>query len=107
MAHFAKINDYGVVETVVVVPDSQEYRGNEYLNELGLEGDWLRTSYNTLAGTHLLGGVPFRYNHASIGGTFDPSIEPDGAFVPPYPSEGEWVLDQDTQSWVEASNGDS
>lgn len=46
MAHFAKINADNIVENVLVVPDEQEHRGEEYLNELGLEGRWIQTSYN-------------------------------------------------------------
>lgn len=46
MAHFAKINAYNTVTWVVVVPDSEEHRGQEYLNEIGLDGRWIQTSYN-------------------------------------------------------------
>lgn len=46
MAHFAEINDNNIVERVVVVPNDQEHRGEEYLNEIGLKGRWIQTSYN-------------------------------------------------------------
>lgn len=46
MAHFAKLDDNNFVETVVVVPDEQEHRGEQYLNEIGLEGRWIQTSFN-------------------------------------------------------------
>ena len=46
MAHFAKIDENNTVQEVLVVPDEQEHRGEEYLNELGLEGRWIQTSYN-------------------------------------------------------------
>ena len=101
MAHFAKVNDLGVVETVVVVDNLYEDTGQQFLNELGLDGTWLRTSYNTKANTHALGKTPYRYNYAAIGGTFDPSVEPDGAFIPPYPETGEWTLDTSTYTWIE------
>ena len=46
MAHFAHIDENNTVQEVLVVPDEQEHRGEEYLNELGLEGRWIQTSYN-------------------------------------------------------------
>ena len=46
MAHFAHIDENNIVTEVLVVPDEQEHRGQEYLNELGLEGRWIQTSYN-------------------------------------------------------------
>jgi hypothetical protein len=92
MAHFAKIKSDGIVETVIVIPNDQEHRGQEYINELGIEGRWLQTSYNTYGNTHLKGGVPFRKNYASIGGTYDEVLD---AFIPikRYPS---WILNEET-----------
>jgi len=46
MAHFAKVDDNNIVVDVLVVPDSEEHRGQEYLNGLGLAGRWIQTSYN-------------------------------------------------------------
>lgn len=46
MAHFAKINEDNIVEQVLVVPNEQEHRGQEYLNELGFQGTWIQTSFN-------------------------------------------------------------
>lgn len=73
MAHFAEIDKDNIVIRVVVVPDEQEHRGQEYLAEdLRLGGSWLKTSYNTLNGEHLLGGTPYRYNFAGVGMKYDP-----------------------------------
>lgn len=37
MAHFAEVDENNLVTRVLVVPDDQEYRGEEYLrDELGL-----------------------------------------------------------------------
>jgi hypothetical protein len=37
MAHFARINNNNIVQEVLVVPDEQEHRGQEFLAEdLGL-----------------------------------------------------------------------
>jgi len=92
MAHFAKIKSDGTVETVIVIPNDQEHRGQEYINGLGIEGRWLQTSYNTYGNTHLKGGAPFRKNYAAIGGTYD---EVRDAFIPikRYPS---WILNEET-----------
>jgi len=47
MAHFAEIDKDGFVLRVLVVDNSQEHRGQEFLaNDLGLGGTWIQTSYN-------------------------------------------------------------
>jgi len=46
MAHFAEIDSDNKVLRVLVVPDEQEHRGQEYLNEIGIPGTWIQTSYN-------------------------------------------------------------
>lgn len=46
MAHFAEVDENNTVVRVLVVPNEQEHRGNEYLNELGLTGNWIQTSFN-------------------------------------------------------------
>ncbi len=81
MAHFAKVNDNNVVEIVLVVPDKEEHRGDEYLSvDLGLGGRWIKTSYNTINGEHINGGTPLRKNYAGIGYTYDPVLD---EFNPP------------------------
>jgi hypothetical protein len=61
MAHFAEINSNNKVVQVLVVPNEQEHRGQEFLAEdLGLGGTWIQTSYN-----HNFGG-----KYASIGDTW-------------------------------------
>jgi hypothetical protein len=47
MAHFAEIKNGKVVQ-VLVVPNEEESRGQEFLSEdLGLGGTWIQTSYNS------------------------------------------------------------
>jgi hypothetical protein len=47
MAHFAEIDYDNKVLRVLVVDNSQEHRGQEFLaNDLGLGGTWIQTSYN-------------------------------------------------------------
>jgi hypothetical protein len=97
VAHFAEINQNGVVVRVVVVSDKQEHRGQEFLaNDLGLGGTWLKTSYNTYAGKHLKGGIPYRKNYAGTDYVYDAQRD---AFIPPRKFES-WVLNEDTCQWV-------
>lgn len=60
MAHFAKIEN-GIVAQVVVVDNEHEADGEAYLNSLGLEGQWVQTSYN--------GNIRGKY--AAIGDAYD------------------------------------
>jgi len=47
MAHFAEIDSNNKVLRVLVVPNEQEDRGQEYLaDELNMGGTWIQTSYN-------------------------------------------------------------
>lgn len=85
MAHFAKVNADNLVEQVLVVPDEQEHRGEEYLNELGLQGRWIQTSYN----------ANIRKQFAGIGFEYLPTQD---AFrqSAPYPS---WIWDSKNWNW--------
>jgi len=105
MASFAKLDNNNVVLTVEsvvneVLKDSngieQENIGIEFLKSLyGQDTNWKQTSYNTVGGVHLLGGTPFRKNHAGIGYTYD---ETRGAFIPPKPYAS-WILNESTCNW--------
>lgn len=47
MAHFAQIDENNKVIQILVVDNSQEHRGQEFLAEdCGLGGTWVQTSYN-------------------------------------------------------------
>lgn len=96
MAHFAEIGSDNVVTRVLVVPDSQEHRGHDFLaNDIGLGGTWLQTSYNTRGGVHLKNGTPFRKNYAGEGFIYD--VQRD-AFIPPKPSD-QHILNEQTCLW--------
>ena len=96
MAHFAEIDSNNIVTRVLVVDNSQEDNGQDFLaNTLGLGGTWIKTSYNTQGGVHTSGGTPLRKNYAGIGYTYDSARD---AFIPPKPYES-WVLDEDTCIW--------
>lgn len=87
MAHFARIDENNIVTSVLVVDNSQEHRGQEFLaNDLGLGGRWIQTSYNN----------NFRKQYAGIGYTYD---EVNDVFIAPQPSEN-YVLNENFD-WVE------
>ena len=97
MAHFAEIDADNLVVRVLVVPDVQENRGQEYLaDDLGLGGTWKKTSYNTQAGVHANGGTPYRKNYAGIGYTYDAERD---AFIQPKPEGVGWFLNEQTCLW--------
>ncbi len=103
MAHFAEIGPDNIVIRVLVVPDEQEHRAQEYMaDDLGLGGTWIQTSYWTNGGVHYGpdnepdGGTPLHYNYAGTGAKWDAE---NGAFYSaagPYPS---WVLNETTFRW--------
>lgn len=93
MAHYAQLDENNIVVNVFVGKDEDEFHPDvkdweEYYNAK-------RTSYNTFAGQHKNGGIPFRKNYAGIGYTYDPVRD---AFIPPqtFPS---WILDEATCQW--------
>lgn len=110
MAHFAKIDENNIVLDVLVVPNSEESRGQEYLaDDLGLGGTWIQTSYN--------GSIRRRF--AGTGMTYDatndvflypqpyPSwtLDTDWVWQPPTPEpedDNDYVWDEATTSWVVA-----
>jgi hypothetical protein len=93
MAHFARIDDNGVVQQVVVVDNKdtadasgveKEHIGAAHLEKI-LGGTWKQTSYN--------GNI--RKNYAGIGYTYRADID---AFVPPQPFAS-WLLNENTAQW--------
>ena len=106
MAHFAKISETNEVLAVHVVDNK------DVLNADGVEDEtvgqqylerhnnwpaqmWIQTSYNTINGTHRLGGTPLRGNYAGIGMIWD---EDNNIFYgkKPYAS---WVLNTTDAHW--------
>jgi len=100
MAHYAFLDDDGIVTGVIVGRDENDlpdwitsweaYYGNRHGQTCR------RTSYNTHAGQHALGGTPFRGNYAGIGYRYDDTLD---AFIPPQPFPS-WTLDEATFQWA-------
>lgn len=94
MAHYAILNENNIVTQVIVGKNESDI----VLDENGKVIDWevyydgKRTSYNTKAGEHTQGGIPFRKNYAGIGYTYDSVRD---AFIPPKPYNS-WLLNEDT-----------
>ena len=100
MAHFAEIDNDNIVVRVVVVPDEQEHRGQEFMaDDLGL------------------GGTPLHKNYAAPGNLWDGTgfsePQPYGSWSlnenyiwqppTPRPDDGKrYNWDEATTSWVEA-----
>lgn len=89
MAHWAKIENGIVVQVNVVEDEFLQTNPDRYT------GTWIKTSYNTLNGEHLLGGTPLRKNFASIGMIYD---EVRDAFYWPQPFPS-WSLNDNTCQW--------
>ena len=113
MAHFAEVDESNIVLRVLVVPDEEEHRGQEYLaDDLGQGGTWIQTSYNTHGNVHTDGGTPLHMNYAGAGYTWDgtgfapPPLYPSWAldenyvWQPPVPYIDGHQWDEDTLSWV-------
>ena len=83
MAHFAEVDEYKIVRNVIVVdnddcgggefPDSETI-GQAFIAAIGIDGDWLQTSYNN----------NFRGQYAGQGMTYDPTLD---EFVSPQTEE--------------------
>lgn len=97
MAHYAFINEDKIVVEVIPGKDETDtsYDWEQVYSEV--RGGMLckRTSYNTVGGVHLYGGIPFRKNYAGIGYTFDSERD---AFIPPKVYDS-WILNEDTCNW--------
>jgi hypothetical protein len=85
MAHWAEIDETGLVLRVIVGNNDEPGEGYDWIIE-NLGGTWVQTSYN----------ANFRGNYAGIGYTYDETLD---AFIPPKPFES-WVLDESIYNWV-------
>jgi hypothetical protein len=99
MSHWAEIDENNIVLRITV-GDNDDPNGDEGYQWLidNLGGTWIQTSYNTIAGVHTEGGTPLRKNFSGIGYTYD---EIRDAFIPPKPTQGDWILNEETCLWEE------
>jgi hypothetical protein len=87
MANFAEIDENNTVLRVLVVPDEQEGRGQEFLShDLKLGGTWKQTSADG----------KLRKNFASIGYKYDSGRD---AFIAPEPKNN-IGFNEETCSWI-------
>jgi len=87
MAHFAEIDSNNTVLRVLVVDNSLEAEGADFLaNTLGLGGTWIQTSYNG----------KIRNKFAGIGDFYD--VARDVFYAPKCHDEA--VLDEATYQWI-------
>ena len=95
MAHYAELDKDNKVINVISGVDESEKSAGEKLYMLDTGNHWKRTSYNTHAGVHNLGGTPFRKKFAGIGDTYDAVKD---AFIPPQ-EYASWVFNESTWKW--------
>jgi len=96
MAHYAFLDSNNIVTEVIVGKDESDTSQNWETRYGDIRGQVCkRTSYNTLGGTHKLGGTPYRKNYAGIGYSYDATRD---AFITPKPYTS-WVLDESTCLW--------
>lgn len=93
MAHFAKVEE-GIVMEVIVIGDNDapdEVTGQAFIAEvLGLDGEWLQTSYNSNGNRGMYAGPGM----AVVRGKFYPKREPiEGGPWKWEPMIGEWSED--------------
>ena len=98
MAHYAFLDaDTVVTEVITGINETELIEGllpeTWYGNFRGQVCK--RTSYNTSGGIHSGGGIPYRKNYAGIGYTYDTVRD---AFIAPQPFAS-WVLDEATCRW--------
>lgn len=85
MAHFAQIDEAGLVIQVVVTDNALPDEGLSWL-ETRLGGNWIKTSYNST----------IRGKFAGIGDTYNAELD---VFLPPKPFDS-WLLDSHLKTWV-------
>ena len=88
--HWAELDDNDIVLRVVVGKDTEDEAFQWVTNNLG--GRWIRTSFTG----------KIRKNFATVGGTYSKELD---AFIAPKPTEGNYVLDEETCKWIGVEDG--
>lgn len=94
MAHWAELDEDNIVIRVLVGSNDDPDEGYQWLID-NLGGTWLKCSYNTKNGEHILGGTPFRHNFPGPEFVYVESID---SFLPPKPFES-WIVDEENKTW--------
>ena len=94
MAHWSELDENNIVIRVTVGNDSEPDEGYQWLLD-NLGGRWIKTSYNTHGGQHILGGTPLRKNFGSVGSFYD---EEKDVFIPAKLFQS-WILNEETCLW--------
>lgn len=111
MAHFAEIDENNTVLRILVVPDEQEHRGQDFLaNDMQLGGTWVQCSYNNKLRKQYP-GIGYKYHETGdvfIAPQPYPSWSLDGNYdwqpPTPYPNDGEdYMWDEQTLDWILAT----
>ena len=100
MAHFAILGPGNIVQQVLVVDNSiatTEQAGIDFLKKTFNDNHLpiIQTSYNTLGGIHINGGIPLRGNYAAIGYQYD---QTNDVFYEIKPFDS-WILNKTTWTW--------
>jgi len=107
MAHFAKIEN-DTVTNVVVIDNAHESYGEAFLNDLGLIGSWIQTSFHSNIRTKFA-GIGDTYNAEKD--RFEPSSdyaswewnEEHYNYIPPTPMPDDgtpYIWNEDSLDWV-------
>lgn len=111
MAHFAELDENNIVTRALVVPNSEEHRGEDYLaNEIGLGGRWIQTSINNrIRGVFAVVGMEYLPDVDKFM-PFKPEANPSFIFDEeqwkwtypiPEPEDADWVIDGKKQPELE------
>jgi hypothetical protein len=96
MSHYAKVVN-GIV-TQVITAEADFFKSFVDTSP----GAWIQTSYNTVGGKHLQGGIPLRANYAGVGYIYDAKND---VFYAPRPVDrnniscASWTLSAPTWIW--------
>ncbi len=103
MAHYAHIED-GIVTQISIIKNEviedsegveQDSLATEFLTSLYGPKTYIKCSYNTYNGEHLLGGTPLRHNYPGVGWTYNSEND---VFVEAKPFDS-WTLNTSTWHW--------
>lgn len=109
MSYFAEIDEENVVLRVVRVPDTQEHRGEEFLQEdLKLGGRWIQTSFNASIRKQFAAPGMFYSEQLDMFISEKPfaswTLDDEGDWTPPIdmPLDGSaYAWDEELQDWEE------